>query len=262
MYIRLADPGGVLSGSATDVGVLTLRNGLAEALGQGDGVQALVLSPRSNPGTKSLSGALKSVVLERDDLGVGAESVEHSLGLRDGVTVPVLRVQVPGDGLVAQGAEGGEDLSVGLTVWWADPLGLDTKDLFEGGLELGDLGLDLSGGELGQVSVVPGVRSDLVARVVSLLDDVGVVVDAAVELAAHEESGLDTSRVERVDQSRSPLVRTVIEGDGNGVVLGAASDESTKRKLGSASGASGGGCGGTAGGRGRGLNRGRGRATA
>lgn len=106
-------------------------------------------------------------MLERDDLGVGTESVEHGLGLRHRVAVPVLRVQVPADGLVAQRAEGGEDLSVGLAVWWADPLGLDAQDLFERGLELGDLGRDLGGGECWQVGVVPGVRGDLVARVVS-----------------------------------------------------------------------------------------------
>lgn len=36
----------------------------------------------------------------------------------------------------------------------------------------------------------------------SLLDDIGIVVDAAVELAAHEEGGLNTGSVEGVAKER------------------------------------------------------------
>lgn len=44
----------------------------------------------------------------------------------------------------------------------------------------------------------PSVRCDLVTRVMRLLNDGGVVVDAAIELADHEECSLDTSSVEGI----------------------------------------------------------------
>jgi hypothetical protein len=50
-----------------------------------------------------------------------------------------------------------------------------------------------------------------------LLDSISIVIDAAVHLADDEERSLDLGAVERVNQGRSPLVWTIVEGDSHGL---------------------------------------------
>lgn len=62
----------------------------------------------------------------------------------------------------------------------------------------------------------------------ALLDNVGVVVNAAVHGPDDEEGGTDIGRVQGVDQARGPSIRPIVEGDGDCVGDSASCDESAE----------------------------------
>jgi hypothetical protein len=108
---------------------------------------------------ETLSPTTKSVM----DLSAKRLKPAFRLGNR---TVPILRVKVPGHDLVVEATQRTEDVAVLTTVGRTKPLGPDTQDLLEGLLQTGDFGLNASGALTGKVFVGPGVRGNLVSRVV------------------------------------------------------------------------------------------------
>lgn len=86
--------------------------------------------------------------------------------------------------------------------------GLLAEDVDHSLLELAHLALDLGLVGIAEVGVRPSVRGDLVAAREGLLDGGGLVVDAAVEGAGHEEGGLATGGVQRVDELGGVCVGT------------------------------------------------------
>lgn len=150
---------------ATDEGILTLRNGLSEAFRQSDGLQATTLGERCDPGTEILRRSLDRIVLEGDELGISRECVENGLILSESVTIPVLGVQVPCDGLVAQLSKDFQDGVVDGAVRWSEPLGFNPENLFECNFVLLDFSNNLSLIERCKVRVIPSVGGNLVTRV-------------------------------------------------------------------------------------------------
>lgn len=87
-------------------------------------------------------------------------------------TIPVLRVQVPGDNLVVVAFEGVENVGVLSTVGRAEPLGLYAENLLKGSLETLHFSLNTRSTLAGQVLVTPSVGRDLVATAVCSMEKV------------------------------------------------------------------------------------------
>lgn len=84
----------------------------------------------------------------------------------EGRTVPILTVQIPRNDLIFQSTHCAQHAAVLAAIRRSQPFGPDAQDLFEGLLEARDFGLDAGGALACEVFVGPGVRGDLMPRVV------------------------------------------------------------------------------------------------
>lgn len=134
---------------------------------------------------------------------------------RNRKTVPVLRVYTVRDHSIAEVSHGSEHVSAGLEVRRTHVSRLDPDDVDQRSLKLLHLG-----GELGDTHAVeclrvsPGVRGNLMTTGVGGLDCCCAIVDATVQSACEEESGLGSCSVQSLDQLLSVLTRSIIEGEG------------------------------------------------
>lgn len=93
------------------------------------------------------------------------------------VVLPIERVEVRADHMVAQGVHRTEACGAAVEVRRSHVCGVAADDAEEGTLELVHLGLDAGGVEVVKVRVGPGVGGDLVAAVVHVFHD---LLDACV----------------------------------------------------------------------------------
>jgi len=112
-------------------------------------------------------------------------------------------IHIPLDGLHADGADGGDDGVVVLSVGRADQGGTHAGhrlDLVVAGLHVGD---DLSAGELVHMGVGVGVVHDLMSRVVERLDRLRVLIHP---VSHHKEGGGHMVLPQNVDELLGILV--------------------------------------------------------
>lgn len=133
------------------------------------------------------------------------------LALRGRSVVPVLRVDVPGDDVVAQLRERGLGAPAHVAIGRTHVVWLDAQYVRERVVDLRHLGFDLVGLHVCEVIVRPGVRGDLVPGVVRGLETRGAVVDALIESARDEEGCFGARRIQLVDKILLVLVRPVVE---------------------------------------------------
>jgi len=112
-------------------------------------------------------------------IATGTSLLEHLLALLGRLAVPVAGVDVVGDHAVAEGLHRGEHVAAGGEVRRAHVGGLHADDVDEGLLEARHLRREVVGREGTEVrGVGPGVRCDLVAGFVRVLEGGLLVVDA------------------------------------------------------------------------------------
>lgn len=132
------------------------RKGTRRRLTDGDKLQVVLLSPVNDPGGEDVDGGVVGLVHERDvAVAPGAGLDEGLLALLGRLVVPVARVDVVGDDLVAHLSEHGQDLAARLEVGWAHIRRLLADQVNEGVLEPGHLLLDLRRAIAGPVGVGP-----------------------------------------------------------------------------------------------------------
>jgi hypothetical protein len=206
---------------------LISTSSVSKTLGNSYNLEVVLSCPVDQPGSQSVDSAGISLVHERDvTITTSASLLELLLALLSRLPVPVTRVDVVGNDLVAELLHGRKDVATSGEVRRAHVGGLLADDVDHGLLELLHLLLQLIGAQTAEVlGVGPCVTGDLVARVVGLLDGGLVVVDTAVQLAGPEECTLRTGLVEDVDQLVSVLARTVIVGEGENTGLGALAND-------------------------------------
>jgi hypothetical protein len=153
---------------------------IPQALRNRNQLQIIRLRPVDQPRRERLHRPLVRLVHQRDmSVAAGPRSLELGLALRRRLAVPVLGVDVVGDDAVPEGLHRREHAAGCLEVGRAHVGGFHADDVDEGGLELRHLGGEGGGGERADVRVRPGVRGDLVAGLVGILEGGFLVVDAA-----------------------------------------------------------------------------------
>lgn len=176
-----------------------------------------------------LSGSGGDSLVHEDNVSVSGGSGLLDAGERrlGGKVVPVLRVDVGLDDAVVVGGHVGLDGPTGGEVWSTHVSWADTNDVYKGLLETLHLGLDLRAGVRAHVGVRPGVGTDLVAGIESLLDGGSAVVDTAIQSTGDEEGSLGSGSVESVDQLIHVGAWSVIESEGNDTWAVARRDDGT-----------------------------------
>ena len=175
--------------------------------------------------------------MAQDNVGHGAvepfvEEFLAGLDLVGGVVGIVLGVQVPGDDVVAQLRDEVQAARVARAgaAGRAQVGREEAEDVAQGHLVVDDLRVAavVAGGR--EVFVGPGVRGDLVALGVDAPEDGGplrrLIVDAALAnvVARHEEGCAGVVLAQEVQEGVGVEVRAVVEGERDGIVLGAGLD--------------------------------------
>jgi hypothetical protein len=217
----LALPGTILGPWSRSGGIWLL----AQTLGERDELVSSGLQLRDSVREDVVcSSGVDLVVQRQHGLGLLSNSlVVQLLALRSRSADRVFRVKVPGNDSQTERRGNFADIIIVFSVGRTHERGCNTSNLLKSIIDFRHLRLHLIFAQAIQMRVTPGVRGELVAFVVQILDTLGVVVgvDTFVVVTVEEECSLCAG----CDQCFADVVcidpRAVIKGQCDGVILSA-----------------------------------------